>query len=101
METVIESKSTLATLASEVTIYPQLLKNVKVKNKAEAQNDPKVQEKIKEVENLLGSDGRILVRESGTEPVIRVMVEATTDELCNKYVNEIVEVINKQGHTIS
>lgn len=101
METVIESKSTLSTLASEVTIFPQLLKNVKVKNKSEAKNDSLVQEKIKEVENLLGNDGRVLVRESGTEPVIRVMVEASTDELCNKYVNEIVEVINKQGHTIS
>lgn len=100
MEAVIESKSSLSTLASEVEIFPQLLQNVKVKSKPEAKNDPKVQEKIKEVENLLGNDGRVLVRESGTEPVIRVMVEASTDELCHKYVNEIVDVIKEQGHTI-
>lgn len=99
MEAVIESKSTLSTLASEVTMYPQLLKNVKVKSKPEAKNDPKVQEKIKEVEKILGDEGRVLVRESGTEPVIRVMVEASTDELCNKCVEAIVKVIEEQGHT--
>lgn len=100
MEAVIESKSTLSTLASEVVMYPQVKKNVKVKSKPEAKNDPKVQEKIKEVEELLGDEGRVLVRESGTEPVIRVMVEASTDELCNKCVNDIVRVIEEQGHTI-
>lgn len=98
MEAVIESKSTLSTLASEVIMYPQLLKNVKVKSKPEAKNDPKVQEKIKEVEKFLGDEGRVLVRESGTEPVIRVMVEASTDESCTKYVDEIIEVIKEQGH---
>lgn len=100
MEAVIESKSTLSTLASEVTMYPQILKNVKVKSKSEAKNDPKVQEKIKEVEKILGDEGRVLVRESGTEPVIRVMVEASTDELCKKCVEDIVKVIEEQGHTI-
>ena len=100
MEAVIESKSTLSRLASPVVIYPQLLKNVKVKSKEAARNDEKVKEKIKEVESILGDEGRVLVRESGTEPVIRVMVEASTDALCSKYVDEIVKVIEKQGHLI-
>ncbi|HAB65849.1 MAG TPA: phosphoglucosamine mutase [Firmicutes bacterium] len=100
METVIESKMSLSTLASPVTIYPQLLKNVKVKNKIEVKNDTIVDNKIKEVEALLGDEGRVLVRESGTEPVIRVMVEASDIELCTKYVDEIIEVITNQGHIV-
>lgn len=100
MEAVIESKSTLSTLASPVVIYPQILKNVKVKNKVDARNDEKVKSKITEIEKLLGDDGRVLVRESGTEPVIRVMIEASTDELCLKYVDEIIDVIDKQGHLL-
>lgn len=98
METVIESKLSLSTLASSVTIYPQLLKNVKVKSKPAVKEDKVVQDKIKEAESILGDEGRVLVRESGTEPVIRVMVEASTDELCNKYVDEIIKVIKEQGH---
>lgn len=98
METVIESKLSLSTLASPVTIYPQLLKNVKVKSKPAVKEDKVVQDKIKEVERILGDEGRVLVRESGTEPVIRVMVEASTDELCSKYVDEIIKVIKDQGH---
>ncbi len=98
METVIESKLSLSTLASPVTIYPQLLKNVKVKSKSAVKEDKVVQDKIKEVESILGDEGRVLVRESGTEPVIRVMVEASTDELCSKYVDEIIKVIKDQGH---
>lgn len=100
MEAVIESKSKLSTLASDVTIFPQLLKNVKVKSKTDAKNDPKVQEKIKEIEDMLGTEGRVLVRESGTEPLLRVMVEASSDELCSKYVEEICDVIKQQGHTV-
>ncbi len=100
MEAVIESKSTLSTLASPVVIYPQILKNVKVKNKDDVINDEKVKLKIEEVEKLLGNDGRVLVRGSGTEPVIRVMVEASTDEICNKYIDEIIDVIDKQGHLL-
>ncbi len=98
METVIESKLSLSTLASPVTIYPQLLKNVKVKSKPAVKEDKVVQDKIKEVESILGDEGRVLVRESGTEPVIRVMVEASTDDLCSKYVDEIIKVIKDQGH---
>ena len=70
----LEKKSSLATLTSPVRIYPQVLKNVRVKSKPEALNDADVQAAVKQVAETLGSTGRILVRESGTEPVIRVMV---------------------------
>ena len=76
METMVENKKTLAQLTEQVEIYPQLLINVRVSDKALAQNDPDVQKAVKEVEEALGDEGRILVRESGTEPVVRVMVEA-------------------------
>jgi len=78
--------------------YPQVLKNVRVKSKPDAQNDPDVMASVKLVEDKLGKDGRILVRESGTEPVIRVMVEADTDEICEKYVDSVIEVIGEKGH---
>lgn len=100
MEAVIESKSTLSALARPVVIFPQVLKNVKVKDKAAARGDAKVKAKIEEIDKLLGNDGRVLVRESGTEPVIRVMVEAASNELCLKYVDEIIDVIDKQGHLL-
>ena len=75
-----------------------MLKNVRVKSKPEAQNDPDVQAAIKAVEEKLGDSGRILVRESGTEPLIRVMVEAQTEDLCHKYVDEVVQTIVQKGH---
>lgn len=84
MEVMLEKKSSLATLTSPVRIYPQVLKNIRVKSKPEAQNDADVQAAVKQVAETLGSTGRILVRESGTEPVIRVMVEAETEEECRK-----------------
>ena len=84
METMVENKKTLAQLTEQVEIYPQLLINVRVSDKALAQNDPDVQKAVKEVEEALGDEGRILVRESGTEPVIRVMVEAQSDEICHE-----------------
>ena len=90
----------LHTLASPVKIYPQLLKNVRVHSKPEARADEDVVAAIDAVTAELGSDGRILVRESGTEPVIRVMVEASTDELCEKYVDQVIEVLVKKGHVI-
>ncbi len=101
MEVMLEKKTTLAKLAEPVTIYPQVLKNVRVKSKPEAQNDPNVQKAVENVAQKLGGEGRILVRESGTEPVIRVMVEAQTDELCEKYVDEVIAVITEQGHVES
>ena len=76
-------------------MYPQCLKNVRVTDKKAVTENANVQEKKKEIEEKLGEDGRILLRESGTEPVIRVMVEAVTDELCEQYVDEMVEVIKK------
>ncbi|MCR5796106.1 MAG: phosphoglucosamine mutase [Solobacterium sp.] len=98
MEVMMASKKPLSELAAPVKFYPQVLKNIRVKSKPEAQNDPKVQEAVQKVAEALGDNGRILVRESGTEPVIRVMVEADTNELCEKYVDEVIDVIRAQGH---
>lgn len=98
MEVMLAKKTTLSKLAEPVTIYPQVLKNIRVHSKPEAQNDPDVQAAVQSVADTLGDSGRILVRESGTEPVIRVMVEAETEELCEKYVNQVIEVIKKKGH---
>lgn len=97
MEVVTEKKMSLGDLAREVTIYPQLLKNVRVADKQEARENPAVIESIQKVEEALGDEGRILVRESGTEPVIRIMVEALDHDLCEKYVNEVVEMMMRQG----
>ena len=97
MEVIMETKQPLSKLHEEVKIYPQLLKNVRVTDKKTAQENPQVQKAVKAVADELGSDGRILVRESGTEPVIRVMVEAATDELCAKYVNQVIDVIEAEG----
>ena len=81
-------------------IYPQLLENVRVASKPAAREDEDVKAAVKKVEEALGDEGRILLRESGTEPVIRVMVEAQTDELCKKYVDEVIDVIKKKGHAV-
>ena len=70
----------------------------RVKSKPEAQNDADVQAAVKQVAETLGSTGRILVRESGTEPVIRVMVEAETEKECEKYVDSVIDVIKEKGH---
>ena len=97
MEVIMEKKQTLSKLAEEVKIYPQLLKNVRVSDKKTARENPEVVKAVETVGECLGDDGRILVRESGTEPVIRVMVEASTDELCAKYVNQVIDVMEQQG----
>ena len=97
MEVIMETKQTLAKLAEEVTIYPQLLKNVRVSDKKTARENPEVVKAVAAVTEALGDDGRILVRESGTEPVIRVMVEATTDEICEKYVDQVIDVMKKEN----
>ena len=98
MEVIMAKKQTLSELCRGLKIYPQKLQNVRVKDKAAAQNDPAVQAAVDQVAEKLGDTGRILVRESGTEPVIRVMVEAPTQEECENYVNQVVEVIQSRGH---
>ena len=98
MMTMLDKKMPLSMLADEMKMYPQCLKNVRVKNKRDAQNDPDVQAAVKAAADALGDSGRILVRESGTEPKIRVMVEAESDEVCEKYVDSVIEVIKAKGH---
>ena len=98
MEVIMEKKTTLSALCKGLKIYPQVLKNVRVQDKPAAQNDPAVQAAVQAVADRLGSTGRILVRESGTEPVIRVMVEAPTKEECQECVDSVVEVICNRGH---
>lgn len=97
MEVMLEEKKSLGTLTEEVKIYPQLLKNVRVADKKTARENQEVVKAVENVAEALGDDGRILVRESGTEPLIRVMVEASTDELCAKYVNQVIEVMEAQN----
>ncbi len=98
MEVILEKKMSASELFRDLKIYPQLLVNVRVKSKAEAKGDADVMAAVQEVEEALGDEGRILLRESGTEPVIRVMVEAATDELCKQYVDDVVKVIKAKGH---
>ena len=98
MEVMLAKKKKMSQLTEGLTIYPQVLQNVRVKSKPEAQNDPKVQAAVKAVEERLGDTGRILVRESGTEPVIRVMVEAADEATCLETVQQVVGTILAQGH---
>ncbi|MCR1919438.1 phosphoglucosamine mutase [Frisingicoccus caecimuris] len=100
MEVMLEKKTSLSELIKPVTIYPQLLVNVKVQDKTAAEQDEDVQAAVKAVEEALGNTGRILVRESGTEPLLRVMVEAETDEICHKYVYQVVDVLKAKGHAV-
>lgn len=100
MEVMLEKKESLAKLVSEVEIFPQVLKNVRVHDKQKAQEDPVIQAEVKKVAEALGDDGRILLRQSGTEPVVRVMVEASTKELCSRYVDQVIEVMKQQGHLV-
>ena len=98
MEVMLAKKKKLSQLTEGLHIYPQVLKSIRVHSKPEAQNDPAVQAAVASVAEELGDSGRILVRESGTEPVIRVMVEAGTKQQCQDYVNRVVDVICAQGH---
>ena len=100
MEVMLAKEKPMSELAAPLVMYPQVLKNVRVQSKPDAKNDPDVQAEVKKVEEALGSNGRILLRESGTEPVIRVMVEADTDEECEKYVDQVIDVIRSKGHII-
>ncbi len=98
MEVMLAKGKPMSELAAPVVFYPQVLKNVRVKSKPLAQNDPDVKAAVEEVQKQLGDTGRILVRESGTEPLIRVMVEAESNEICEKYVDQVIAVIEKKGH---
>ncbi|WP_434311858.1 phosphoglucosamine mutase [Hominifimenecus sp. rT4P-3] len=98
MEVILEMKQPLSKLCEELKIYPQVLKNVRVESKPDAQGDPDMQAKVLEVAEALGGEGRILVRESGTEPVIRVMVEAPDYATCERYVDSVIEVLKYKGH---
>ncbi len=98
MEVMLEKKATLSELAAPFVVYPQVLKNVRVTDKATVNADADVQAAVQKVAEALGDDGRILVRESGTEPVIRVMVEAGDMDTCQKYVNDVVSVIESKGY---
>ena len=100
MEAMLEKKQSLGKLASEVEIFPQVLKNVKVKDKKAAQDDAAVQAEVAKVTESLGDDGRILLRQSGTEPVVRVMVEAPSLDICEKYVDQVIQVMKTQGHVL-
>ena len=100
MEVMAESKKSLSELAGGMKVYPQRLVNVRVTDKKDAQADSAVQAKVAEVAALLGNEGRILVRESGTEPLVRVMVEAKTDELCIQYTDAVVETLQNRGFVL-
>ena len=84
-----------------LTIYPQVLENVRVTDKKAAQDDADIQAAVQAVTEALGDTGCILVRESGTEPVLRVMVEAETKEICQKYVSRVVDVVKEKGYVVA
>ena len=100
MEVMLAKEKPMSELAAPMVMYPQVLKNVRVHSKPDAKNDPDVQAEVAKVAEALGDNGRILLRESGTEPVIRVMVEAGSDEECEKYVDQVIDVIRAKGHII-
>lgn len=100
MQVIMSRKKKLSELAAPMVEYPQVLVNVKVKDKAAAQADPDVQAAVAKASDELGSTGRMLVRESGTEPLVRVMAEAETEEICRKYVDSVVEVLKAKGHAV-
>ena len=100
MEVMMAKKKSMSQLCEGLIIYPQILKNIRVADKTLAQNDPDVKQAVAEVAEKLGDSGRILVRESGTEPLVRVMVEAETEEECKAYVDQVIHTIISKGHAI-
>ena len=100
MEVMIARKKRLSQLCEGFAVYPQVLKNVRVADKAAAQADEDVQAAVAEIAAKLGDSGRILVRESGTEPVVRVMVEAQSQEICQECVDYVVDAIRRKGHAV-
>ncbi|MBP3310329.1 MAG: phosphoglucosamine mutase [Ruminococcus sp.] len=100
MQVIMAREKKLSELAAPFVVYPQVLENVRVKDKSAAQADPDVQAAVSKVADELGSTGRILVRESGTEPLVRVMVEAENEDVCRKYVSQVIDVIRAKGHIV-
>ena len=100
MEVMLAKKASLSKLAEPVVIYPQVLINVRVKDKKETQADSDVQAAVAAVADTLGTTGRILVRESGTEPLIRVMVEAVSEDVCRQLAQQVVDVIRAKGYAL-
>ena len=100
MEVMLARKKKLSELAAPLKIYPQVLENVRVADKKAAMGDPAVRAAVEQAAAALGDAGRILVRESGTEPVIRVMAEAPDKATCQKYVDEVVAALRAQGHGV-
>ena len=100
MEVLLEKKETLSRLAEDVEIYPQVLKNIRVTNKEAVLKDEEIQKAIQQASLALGDNGRILVRASGTEPLIRVMAEAPSEEICGRHVEEILQAIQNGGYSI-
>lgn len=98
MEVILEKKTTLSELAAPFKVFPQVLQNIRVVDKRTVQQDKEIQAHVADIAGELGDDGRILVRESGTEPVIRVMVEAGDMETCQKYVDRVIDLIKKKGY---
>ena len=97
MEAMIDNKTSLSELRRDLKIYPQVLKNVRVNDKKAVLNDESIKNIIEKESESLKDTGRILVRESGTEPLIRVMAEAETEEVADKKVNNIVQAIEESG----
>ena len=100
MQVILDRKTTLSRLAEPCQMYPQVLKNVVVKDKDDTMNDPRVQAEVKAAEERLGNSGRVLLRPSGTEPVLRVMAEATTAEACEREVDAIIHAMDEAGQLI-
>lgn len=100
MEVILARKTSLSKLCAPLKIYPQVLLNVRVKDKDAARNDGDVLAAVRRVEEKLGDGGRILFRASGTEPIVRIMVEAESDRQCKSYAKEVAEVLRKNGHTV-
>ena len=98
MEVMMAKKKKMSELAEPLKIYPQVLENIRVTDKKAAQQDSDVQAAVKAVEQELGESGRILVRESGTEPLVRVMVEASDEDVCRRYVDSVINVIRSKGY---
>ena len=100
LEEMCDSKSSLSSLVEDVMTYPQYLKNVRISDKDEVMNDKNVLACVKDVEKLIDGKGRVLLRPSGTEPLIRVMIEAETEEKCHEYADIIVKAIVDGGYQI-